>query len=258
MEKLNPTTEFYQALQRAYDHFNEKLFSGSLPNVLFSIQRQANVMGYFSSERWGSNKEKSTTPVCDEISINPDYASRSAIIELFQTLVHEMAHQWQYHHGSPSRRTYHNKEWADKMENIGLMPSSTGKPGGNKTGQKMSDYPISNGLFIKECMTLIDEKFSMPWIDRRAKAIVTDAELVESYNDILPDIKIEGIEALTTTVSSIFDDMIDEQEYELEVEPKPKTYKKRYSCPDCKANVWGKPSLNIGCLNCDVVLVECD
>lgn len=68
-------------------------------------------------------------------------------IAICQTLVHEMCHLWQSEFGNPSRTGYHNKEWALKMESIGLMPSSTGIKGGRKVGQKMSDYPISNGLF---------------------------------------------------------------------------------------------------------------
>lgn len=42
-----------------------------------------------------------------------------------------------------------NEEWADKMEGIGLMPSSTGKPGGSRTGEKMADYAIEGGLFMQ-------------------------------------------------------------------------------------------------------------
>jgi hypothetical protein len=55
---------------------------------------------------------------------------------------------WQHEHGEKkSRRGYHNAEWGSKMESVGLMPSSTGKPGGNKTGAKMSDYVIEGGPF---------------------------------------------------------------------------------------------------------------
>jgi len=35
------------------------------------------------------------------------------------------------------------------MESLGLVPSSTGAPGGKKTGQKMNDYPLKNGIFEK-------------------------------------------------------------------------------------------------------------
>ena len=41
--------------------------------------------------------------------------------ELMQTFAHEMCHQWQFHFGNPSRRAYHNKEFAEKMKSIGLL-----------------------------------------------------------------------------------------------------------------------------------------
>ena len=51
---------------------------------------------------------------------------------------------------------------SQKMEDIGLMPSDTGKAGGAYTGKHMSDYPLANGVFINECQHLIKEKqFSM-------------------------------------------------------------------------------------------------
>ena len=40
-----------------------------------------------------------------------------------------MTHLEQAHFGKPSRNGYHNKEWADLMERVGLMPSDTGAPG---------------------------------------------------------------------------------------------------------------------------------
>jgi hypothetical protein len=50
-----------------------------------------------------------------------------------------------------SRRSdgYHNKEWAAKMESLGLQPSSTGAVGGKRTGQRVSHYIIPDGPFTK-------------------------------------------------------------------------------------------------------------
>ena len=56
-------------------------------------------------------------------------------------LAHEMLHLWQHENGMLSRNDYHNAEYAKKSEEIGLVPSSTGQPGGKRTGQKMSHYP---------------------------------------------------------------------------------------------------------------------
>jgi len=262
MEKLsdqNPTTEFYQALVEAFNHFNLTLFNSELPSVMFSIQRQKNVMGYFSSQRWGDNKRgQNSKKTCDEIAINPDYVGRSAIIELFQTLVHEMAHQWQFCFGKPSKRAYHNKEWANKMIEIGLMPSDTGKVGGKITGEKMNDYPIEGGEFLKQSIALLESnKFSVPWVDRHARVSTNSAETMAVYSDLLPECEQDVLESLTSTVSTVFEslDLDDDSEY---LETPVSKNKTRYTCPECKSNVWGKPNLKIGCLECDKVMYGSD
>ncbi|WP_374762256.1 hypothetical protein [Massilia scottii] len=77
-----------------------------------------------------------------------------------------MCHLWQHQHGTPARRRYHDKEWGDKMEAIGLMPSATGVPGGKKTGDKMADYPIEGGRFLEVCRGLLTRDFQISWYDR--------------------------------------------------------------------------------------------
>ena len=135
----NPTAQAYAELQLAFDHYNRELFAGELPPCLITMQREKRSYGYFSSERFVHHHDKSKT---DEIAINPAYFAVVPLLEVLQTVAHEMVHAWQFHFGNPSRSGYHNREWADKMEAIGLMPSSTGQPGGARTGQKMADYAI--------------------------------------------------------------------------------------------------------------------
>ena len=64
------------------------------------------------------------------------------------------------------RRGYHNKEWADFMEAIGLMPSSTGAPGGARTGDKMADYAIEGGRFLEAYESLMTDDYRISWMDR--------------------------------------------------------------------------------------------
>jgi len=68
-----------------------------------------------------------------ELSINPEILCMD-LIEVYSTLVHEQCHIWQYTHGNPSRPGYHNKEFAEQMISVGLMPSTTGAPGGKTVG----------------------------------------------------------------------------------------------------------------------------
>lgn len=138
-------TEYqFSSLQRLFNFFNAELFGGSLPNCLLNLSRKSKAMGFYSPDRWSTTDEDNKV-IVDEISLNPDFLHISQK-EYCQTLVHEMCHLWQYKNGKPTPG-YHNKEFAAKMEEVGLMPSHTGKPGGKKTGKRMADYAIEGGAF---------------------------------------------------------------------------------------------------------------
>jgi predicted SprT family Zn-dependent metalloprotease len=106
----------------------------------------------FAEGRFGTVDGCETT---DEIALNPSHFRSRTTAEVLSTLVHEMAHLWQHHHGKPSRASYHNKEWAVKMRALGLIPSDTGQPGGKQTGQKVSHYIEEGGAFDVACTALI-------------------------------------------------------------------------------------------------------
>lgn len=163
LKQLSPPTDaVYQALALLYDYFNRHLFAGALPLCLLTFQRQAKTMGYASKGRWVNGRNESI----DELAINPEYLFGSQLEELCQTMVHEQCHIWQYHFGKPSRKSYHDREWAGKMESLGLIPSRTGYPGGHKTGQKMDDYLLAGGPAHLAIETLKASGFDMPWIDK--------------------------------------------------------------------------------------------
>jgi len=157
-----PTRTTYAELQKAYDHFNRSLFKDELPPCLITLQRERRTYGYFSGDRW-RNADGETT---DEIALNPEHFSSRSIEEVLSTLVHEMVHLWQHHFGRPGRRRYHNKEWAVKMEAVGLGPSDTGRPGGNLTGESMSHYIIKDGPYVKSAARLVEAGFELSWVDR--------------------------------------------------------------------------------------------
>ena len=161
--KGTPTRQIYDALQTAYDHFNRELFAGKLPAVLIVLQRKTKTMGYFSAKRWQNSNDKN---LVDELAVNPEYFFGHSILEIFSTMCHEQCHIWQAYFGTPSRRCYHNQEWADKMLSIGLVPSDTGKPGGRRTGQAMSDYPLADSAFYMSSLRLFFKGFCIPWLDR--------------------------------------------------------------------------------------------
>lgn len=262
---MEPTSELYGALQKAYAHFNDTLFEGKLPKVIFTTQRKKGMLGYFAPDKWVSvNGEK-----CHEIAINPSYVAKVSTIQVLDTLVHEQCHLHQHCFGKPSKRAYHNKEWADLMESVGLMPTSTGKPGGKKTGEKMSDYPIIGGKFLEACKELLSQGFSLPWVDSEANVSHKTIKLpyIDGNNDgaeLPPSVKASLDEAQSgdfqpiTLTTNADGSVVDEAGNVISTPPPPKKPKNKlkYTCPECNINVWGKPNIEIKCIPCNVQFIE--
>ncbi len=152
------TVSEYTGLQEAYDHFNAELFAGKLPQLLITLQRGRKFAGFYCPERFSGRE---TGEILPELALNPDGFRGRTDLEILSTLVHEQAHHWQQEYGKPSRNGYHNKEWARKMEDIGLMPSRTGMEGGARTGQRMTHYIIPGGAFEMAAEKLRDKGFRL-------------------------------------------------------------------------------------------------
>ena len=157
-----PTQSTYDRLTEAYAHFNAELFAAALPPCLITMQRKNGAYGYFAGDRFGTKDGQEKT---DEIALNPSHFRARTTEEILSTLVHEMAHLWQHHQGKPSRTSYHNREWAERMRKLGLMPSDTGEPGGKETGQKMSHYVAERGPFAGACGRLLAGGFALPYVE---------------------------------------------------------------------------------------------
>ena len=150
----------YRAFQDAYDFFNAELFAGSLPHVLVTLQRHAHTRGYFAPERFTGRTEKAAV---HELAMNPDTFTGRTDEQILSTLAHEMAHVWQQTHGTPPRRSYHDRQWAAKMKEIGLQPSTTGEPGGKETGQSVTHYIIPGGPYAKAYAQLKARGLKLQW-----------------------------------------------------------------------------------------------
>ena len=161
---IKPTEQTYNELQTAYDYFNKTLFADQLPPCLITMQRKNRTRGYFSGNRWNSSQDESQ--LTDEIALNPAHFANRTTDEVLSTLVHEMVHLWQHHFGTPSRTGYHNKEWAKKMTDVGLIPSNTGQEGGKQTGQQMTHYIAPAGAYANASAKLLQKGFVIPWLDR--------------------------------------------------------------------------------------------
>ena len=239
-----PTAEFYYFLCDAFDHFNSVLFSNKLPRCLITVQREKNSMGYFSPNRWGNKQGKKA----HEIAINPAYFANHKVVEIFQTLVHEQCHLWQHEYGQKkSRSGYHNAEWADKMESIGLMPSSTGDTDGLRTGQKMGDYPIPDGLFIQAARDLVTKNSSLSWVDRLPAT--RPPSQGRDNTSVVCCSKVSANSSLERLVIEVIPG-IEEIEVVHEKKYRKNKSKAKFQCPACKTNVWGVSTLKLVCGKC--------
>lgn len=133
---VDPTTQLYGALQRAFLHFNDELFAGKLPPCLITLRSSHPHHGYHHKDRFVDKNGRTA----DELGLHPGFFTLRPVEEVLSTLVHEMVHHWQDTFGKPSRSNPHNAEWAEKMRSVGLEPTSTGLPGGKPTGQGVSHY----------------------------------------------------------------------------------------------------------------------
>ena len=200
-------TEIIKTMHEAYDFFNEELFDGKLPDCVLTLSRELKrANGFYAHESFTDGKEKAS-----EISLNPDQLSRGEKLA-FSTLVHEQVHCWQFNFGNDiPKSVYHNKEFAKKMMKIGLVPSSTGAKGGNKTGRNVSHYIDEDGPF--------DEAYTK-WKRRKKKSI--------SWH------------------SRIFNEP-DEEETKKRKRPR----RKRLICPGCELKVSVPEHAELECLTCN-------
>jgi len=205
---IRPTQETYDALQIAFDYFNDRLFNDGLPNCVITLKRHGRSHGFFSGSRFTRRDGQE----CDEIALNSVSFQDRSIAETLSTLVHEMVHLWQHHHGQPGRGGYHNRQWANRMKQLGLHPSDTGQVGGKETGDRMSHYIVDDGLFAKAMIVLDRRGFAIPWAE-------------------IPAAQQNG------------------GSRELSVDGPPKSGERvKYVCPECELADWAKHDAAIACV----------
>jgi hypothetical protein len=190
----------YGGLQAAFDFMNIALLCGLLPDAFIVYSRKPHSRGHFSDDRYSARDGKFKRP---EISLNPDAFIDRTDEQIVSTLVHEMVHLQQARFGKPSKRGYHNREWAEMMKTIGLMPSNSGAIGGKETGQQMSHFIIPNG----------------PFAQAFAKLAATGWRL---------NLQSTVVAGGTKAPSS----------------------KLKFTCQDCAANAWAKPTSELVCKTC--------
>lgn len=233
-EKRLPPSSLYDYINYAYWFFNKRLFDSTLPDVMITLTRRANSRGYFVKSSYHERhiklnqaitKEDEENYFIGELSLNPVHFNRPTELT-YSTLCHEQVHIWQHISGSPARDGYHNQEWADKMESIGLIPSDTGKKGGARVGQSMTHYIKTDGPYKRAYDDLASKGQYLMWT-----AVPFD-------ND---------------DTSPTKPDSIKEKQTQVEKKNKSKT---RYTCPVCMLNAWAKPDVSLFCGDCEEEMLE--
>lgn len=140
---MSASLTMYQSLHAAYDYFNAELFGGELTPVVIVVHRKRNAHGYFWDGVWTQRDKEDVK--ASEIALNPETMGRD-IRETMSTLVHEMVHHWDALNNEVPK-CGHGKLWAAKMDEVGLTPTSTGKPGGKRTGRRVTHMIVDGGPF---------------------------------------------------------------------------------------------------------------
>lgn len=286
----DPTQELYSALQSAFQWFNSALFDGKLPRCVLTLQRDKRFRGFYSPERFVDIDSNRT----DEIALNPSWFAVLDVKVILSVLVHEMTHKYQAHFGKPGRRGYHNRDWAGEMLKRGLMPSDTGLPGGNFTGERMSHYVVPGGPFDVACDELLASDFGLVWFDRYPVPADQSGELIAipPNEDLLRDgregevesgdqqvqptesqLAREGAPAVQPAQRAASTPPVPLRENEstgASVRPRQAQRPARkdlespviaggrvkYRCGMCKTNVWGKGGLKLICGECQGSYVQ--
>ncbi len=209
MNSTDPTNAQFAAYRAMWGYFNAKLFGGALGHVILNFSRLARSLGFFAPDRWRNVGDQ----VTHEISLNPAHLKRDNAKDSASTLVHEMVHLWRHEQPNPPRNGYHDRVWADKMEELGLMPSATAAPGGARLGYRMSHYIIPGGAF-EQAFDAMPTNCQLPWTCGI-------------------DDEVRGKKA---------------KKAKKEAERKVKV---KYSCPECEVNVWGRAGLHLRCEDCE-------
>ena len=212
---LDPSRREYESLADSFDYFNRIFFFGQLPQPMFTLNhRAASAKGHLREDRFSLRVGpwKSRIHV-SEISLNPRAMVGKSDMEILADVVHQMTHLCQFLHRNekkPPRVGYHNDEWASLMEERGLV-SSTGEPGGKRTGQKMSQYVFPGGPFELACRALLDSGWRLDW-------------------DAAPDRpQAPGNRAKAIAVNDS---------------------KTKFTCPECQQNAWARPRAYLVCGHC--------
>jgi hypothetical protein len=213
----DPTTKIYAELNAVAAGLNALVFGGRLPPCLITLRCGGSAAGYYAQQRF---QTRDGIIAVGEMALNAEIFHAYSAAEIFSTIGHLQVLALQFQYGHPSDGGRHNKEWAEWMERIGLIPSDTGKEGGRKTGVLIGHYIKPGGLFARASADLIAKGIGISFIDRWAATAKAD-----SGTDYRQDRKQARRNSKVAN-------------------------RTLFRCPECGQGAWGKPNLRIDCRPC--------
>ena len=217
---------------------------------MITLSRNQRLFGCFIPNNF--DKKDGSGEIIHEIQMNVQYFAVRKLEESLSTLVHEMVHLLTFINGEYGRGKYHNKKWAFQMKMLGLIPSSTGEPGGAEVGQTVSNYIEKGGIFEEKTKVLIGKSFLFPLQERLAERALTFSGK-ELQKRVIPGkpnhFKDDEGNEITGKVVKYGTDEKGKELYTVLVKEETKWDRVAYTCA-CKPKVWAIPGLNITCNKC--------
>jgi hypothetical protein len=218
--------EIVSALDELFVIFNFKFFGGDLIKPVIAVQsnqhRNPATMGWCTIKKTWRNTE--TKEEYYEIALCPEFFD-FGVIELSDTFLHELIHLYHLQNGIQGCSRgghYHNKNFKEKAEEIGLFCEKSGKNGWAITSLKPETKTFVESLNI----------------DRDA------FKLIKKRLEIFFQINGEGGNLLG-------------QEGNVEETPEtpaPRQSYRKYVCPACKMAVRATKDVNVKCGDCDLTM----
>jgi predicted SprT family Zn-dependent metalloprotease len=127
------------ALYAHIDDMRAAFFDGKLPEVVLSFDvRNRKNLGHYCLRRNGLG-------VRWNVNLNPIHLGRP-LYEVLATLLHELAHAWQYEKGTGGKPPHHNREFVEKCEAMGIPTDSQGHYLGVNQASPFHDYCKAHGV----------------------------------------------------------------------------------------------------------------
>jgi hypothetical protein len=217
--ELEPTVKMAESLQEITNYLDALLFNGELPPCYVTLTRNNKVIGgYHAKDQWEGNDGQSIP----EIGINSNLLVEPDPLILYNVLIHELLHLELSHKGLGGRKGYHNKEFANRCEELGLDIQVHDKDAveGQTTGQSVSTSLRPKGLAE---MAIAKIPTDLAYTAKHVIDIDSNGAPQDGEAPVLIPVK--------------------------QREPKTKTAGKRtkYQCPVCGLSMWGKANAYLIC-----------